>query len=67
MYFPHTFTILITYHINKSVVVMVLVRDLVFQNIKIVLDWMILSSLSNAFIQHIFRKFYVRMGWLSTM
>ena len=58
MHFPHTSPVLITYHINKSVVVIVLVRDLVFQNIKVVLDRLILSSLSNAFIQHILRKFY---------
>ena len=40
---------------------MLLVRDLVFQSIKIVLDWLILSSLSNTFVQHILRNFYICM------
>ena len=44
---------------------MVLVRDLVFQNIKAVCDGLILSSLRNAFVQHILCNFYVCMGRLS--
>ena len=59
-------TVPVTYHPNKSIVVIVLVRDLVFQNIKVVLDWLILFSLSNAFVQHILRKFYVCVWRLST-
>ena len=44
---------------------MLLVRDLVFQNIKAVCDGLILSSLRNAFVQHILCNFYVCMGRLS--
>ena len=37
---------------------MVLVRDLIFQNIKVVLDWLILVSLVNEPVQHILGKVY---------
>ena len=51
-------TYIITYHPNQDVVVMVLVRDLIFQNIKVVLDWLILISLVNEPVQHILSKVY---------
>ena len=49
---------MIAYHPNQNVVIMVLMRDLIFQNIKVVLDWLILVSLVNEPVQHILCKVY---------
>lgn len=56
MNIQHTY--MIAYHPNQNVVIMVLMRDLIFQNIKVVLDWLILVSLVNEPVQHILCKVY---------